>query len=339
VLSLRGVSVRYGERLAVSGVDLDVGPGEIVAILGPSGGGKSTLLRAVAGLEPLAAGRVEWRGEDLAAVAPHRRGFGLMFQDHALFPHRDVEGNVEFGLRMQGAGADERRRRVREALDLVGLTGLERRDIATLSGGERQRVAFARTLAPRPRLVMLDEPLGSLDRDLHDRLLGELATILDRTGAPALYVTHDHDEAFELATRVALVRAGRIVQTGSAEELWDAPADEWVATFLGFGPAVDACAVGGAVETPWGRLVTTAPPGAGDLRVVVRPGAWRVEAGDGIPSTVRASTFRGDRREVVVTVDGRDAPPVRLATDARVAVGDRVALRADPAGVVCFPRR
>jgi thiamine transport system ATP-binding protein len=234
-LLVEAVSVMFGARRVLDGVDLGVEPGETVALLGPSGSGKSTLLRAIAGLEPLEAGRMTFAGDDLAGVPPHRRGFGFMFQDGALFPHRDVRGNVEFGLRMAGMRAPERDARVDEVLALVGLGGLGERRVSKLSGGEQQRVALARTLAPRPRFVMLDEPLGSLDRLLHDRLVDDLRALLRAANLPALVVTHDHAEARALAQRVALLRDGRIVAQGTWSELAGAPRDEWVAAFLGLG--------------------------------------------------------------------------------------------------------
>jgi thiamine transport system ATP-binding protein len=232
-LRVEGAAVVLGGRRVVDDVDLVVAAGETVALLGPSGSGKSTLLRAVAGLEPLVAGRISFAGDDLAAVAPHRRGFGFMFQDGALFPHRDVRGNVEFGLRMAGLPTGEREARVDEVLALVGLTGLGERRVSKLSGGEQQRVALARTLAPRPRLVMLDEPLGSLDRLLHDRLVDDLRALLRAANLPVLVVTHDHDEARALADRVALLRDGRIVAQATLAELSSEPRDPWVAEFLG----------------------------------------------------------------------------------------------------------
>jgi thiamine transport system ATP-binding protein len=259
-LEVEAVSVVLGGRPILDGVDLGVGPGETVGLLGPSGSGKSTLLRAIAGLEPLEAGRISFAGEDLAGVAPHRRGFGFMFQDGALFPHRDVRGNVEFGLRMAGMRAAEREARVDEVLALVGLSGLGERRISKLSGGEQQRVALARTLAPRPRFIMLDEPFGSLDRLLHDRLVADLRALLRAASLPALVVTHDHDEARALAERVALLRDGRVVQQGTLLELASAPRDEWVASFLGLG--YDAGGAGGAGGAAGGVCGPGGEPGA-----------------------------------------------------------------------------
>lgn len=227
----RDPRVRDGWLVAVDGVSLGVGRGEVVALLGPSGCGKSSLLRAVAGLEPLAAGDVRWDGESVAAVPTHRRGFGLMFQDGQLFVHRDVAGNVAYGLaRLPRA---EQAERVAELLELVGLAGYERREVTTLSGGERQRVALARSLAPRPRLLMLDEPLSALDRALRERLTGEIAGILRRAGTTALYVTHDHAEARAVADRVGIMIAGRLEQVGTPDEVWAVPANAAVAHFLG----------------------------------------------------------------------------------------------------------
>lgn len=213
-------------------VELAVAQGEIVAVLGPSGCGKTTLLRAIAGLQPLDGGRITWDGEDLARVPTHARRFGLMFQDYALFPHRDVGGNVGFGLRMAHRSAADIDQRVGDVLAVVGLAGFEHRRIDTLSGGEQQRVALARSLAPEPRLLMLDEPLGALDRVVRERLLGELPGLLRRLGTTALYVTHDHSEAEALADRVAVMRAGRVEQVGRPEELRAEPASEFVAEFF-----------------------------------------------------------------------------------------------------------
>lgn len=233
-LRISGAVVTYGRTTAVDRVDLDVHRGEVVALLGPSGCGKSSLLRAVAGLEPLGAGTLTWDGADMRPVPVHRRGFGLMFQDGQLFPHRDVAGNVAYGLQMAGLPRRAQQERVAELLDLVGLAEHAHRSITALSGGEQQRVALARALAPRPRLLLLDEPLSALDRALREHLSTELHDILRTAGTTALYVTHDHDEAFTVADRVALMRAGRLVQTGSPAQLWAHPVDADAAQFLGY---------------------------------------------------------------------------------------------------------
>ena len=241
-LSLRGLRVVYrGTRgaarvTAVDGVDLDVSRGETVALLGPSGCGKSSLLRAVAGLEDLAGGTVMWDGRDVVRVPVHRRGFGLMLQDGQLFPFRDVAGNVAYGL--TGLPRRERRPRVEEMLELVGLPGYGPRDIATLSGGQAQRVALARSLAPRPRLLLLDEPLSALDRALREQLAVDLREILAGQGMTALYVTHDHGEARVVADRVGVMDAGRLLRLDAPEALWADPGDETVARFLGLQGAV-----------------------------------------------------------------------------------------------------
>ncbi len=231
-LSVRGIVKRFGTTLALNSVDLDAEDGETVAVLGPSGCGKSTLLRVIAGLEQADAGRVLWRGTDITDQPAHERSFGFMFQGYALFPHRTVAQNVAFGLRMRGVDPTEQRRRVRQALEWVGLGDFGDRRIEGLSGGEQQRVALARTLAPDPGLVMLDEPLGALDRRLRERLVSEIDQLLRDRGSTALYVTHDHDEAAAASDRVAVMRAGVIVQMGTYEEIRRAPADPWVREFL-----------------------------------------------------------------------------------------------------------
>lgn len=232
-LEIRDVAVRYGVSTAVDGVSLTVALGEVVALLGPSGCGKSSLLRAVAGLEPLAGGSVRYDGEDLAGVPVHKRRFGLMFQDGQLFPHRDVRRNVAYGLETQGLTRAERDERVSTLLDLVGLAGYEQRAVPTLSGGEQQRVALARALAPRPRLLLLDEPLSALDRQLRERLAGEVRSALVETGTTAVFVTHDHAEAAAVADRIGVMDRGLLLQVAAPGELRAAPASDRVAEFLG----------------------------------------------------------------------------------------------------------
>lgn len=227
------LGVSYGETQAVQNVSCRLASGRRLAILGPSGCGKSSLLRVVAGLEPLASGRVVIAGQDQVNIPTFRRGLGLMFQDHALFPHLDVSGNVAFGLRMAKWPGPEIRTRVWEMLELVGLAAFAHAQVSDLSGGEQQRVALARTLAPRPRLVLLDEPLGSLDRAMREDLMVTMTDVFETTGATVIFVTHDQSEAFVLGDEVALMRAGSFQQVGTAKDLWSRPADRWVAQFLG----------------------------------------------------------------------------------------------------------
>lgn len=233
MLEIRSISKTFGTTVAVDELDLTVFDREVLALLGPSGCGKSTLLRIVAGLDTPDRGTVHWDGADITYLPTHERRFGLMFQSYALFPHRNVGENVGFGLRMLGLERDQIRERVSEALSWVDLAGFEGRPIDGLSGGEQQRVALARTLAPSPRLVMLDEPVGALDRRLRERLVIDTAGILRDRGATAIYVTHDHDEAAAVSDRVAIMRAGSIVQTGPLHEIREHPSDGWVADFVG----------------------------------------------------------------------------------------------------------
>lgn len=215
MLEVRDVSVSFEGRTVLAGTSLSVADGEIVALLGPSGSGKSTLLRVIAGLLPADSGDVLLDGAVINAVPTHRRNIGMVFQDEQLFPHRTVAQNIEFGLRMQRWDRSRRARRVDELLELIGLTGFGRRRVTDLSGGEAKRVALARTLAPSPRIVLLDEPLTGLDRDLHDQLAGEMARLLRAAGTTALHVTHDRDEADAVADRiVSLAELGHSIELG-----------------------------------------------------------------------------------------------------------------------------
>ncbi|MGE3618905.1 MAG: ABC transporter ATP-binding protein [Acidimicrobiia bacterium] len=334
-VELSGATVRFGAVTALDQVDLVVAPGEVLAVLGASGSGKSTLLRVVAGLQPLDAGRVLLGGVDQAGVAPHRRGVGLMFQDHALFPHRDVAGNVAFGLRMRGQRGRAVDRRVDDLLELVGLPGFGRRAVSTLSGGEQQRVALARALAPEPRVLLLDEPFGALDRALRDRLVGELAGLFRELGQTVVAVTHDQAEAFALGDRLAVVDAGRVVRVGPPDEVWSDPRSVAAARLLGLANIAEVAVHAGVARTPWGDAAV----GLGDGRhvVLVRPSAVRVAPeGPGVAGRVRRCVFRGDRREVRVEPPG--GPPVDAWVDVGTPVerGDEVRIRLDGAGVVAL---
>jgi thiamine transport system ATP-binding protein len=335
MLAVTELTVRYGALAAVSDVDLSVADGEVLALLGPSGCGKSTLLRAVAGLEPPAGGVVRWDDTDLADVPVHHRGFGLVFQDGQLFPQRDVAGNVAFGLRMRHVPAAQRRTRVAELLELVGLAGYERRRVTELSGGEQQRVALARALAPRPRLLLLDEPLSALDRALREQLAMDLAGVLRVAGATALVVTHDHDEAFTLADRVAVMRAGRIVQTGPPESVWRTPADEDTARFLGCGLFLPASVHDGVVTCELGSVPLPWAPD-GSVTLGLRPTALRLSE-NGVSGKLIRSVHRRDHVRLQVRLDDSDQLVDAVAGIAETP-GDRVHLTLDPDGLAVMRR-
>lgn len=352
-LAARDVVVNFGPVRAVDHVDLQVRQGEVVGLLGPSGCGKSTLLRAIAGLEPLTAGRVCWDGQDMVGVPVHRRSFGLMFQDGQLFPHRTVSANVAYGVQMAGWPRPQRRKRVEELLELVGLSGYGPRGITELSGGERQRVALARALAPRPRLLLLDEPLSALDRALRERLTLDLHDILRAAGTTALYVTHDHEESFTVADRVALMRSGRIVQEGDPAQVWRRPADPEAARFLGYSVVRDSdstvaisphalrvIAVAGAepergndasVPTPANRAGAGSPSSAAPAEEESGAMAGRVVNG-----RVRQVSFSRGRSLAQVILPGWGEQVATLDPGIRVAEGQTVHVRIDPHGVVDF---
>ncbi len=314
-VELRDVTVAFGDTVALSHVNLAVAPGEVVALVGPSGCGKTTLLRTVVGLTPLDRGRVLLGGEDVAHRRPDERAVGLMFQDDVLFPHFDVIGNVEFGLRMRSWSRAERRERALEMLELVGLAGFGARDAATLSGGERQRVGLARSLAPKPDVLLLDEPFGALDRPLRERLVDELGPLLAAQGVSAIGVTHDHDEAYALGDRVAVMIDGQIGAVGEPAEIWRNPRTAAVARFLGHRNTFSAA--------QW-RELTDKRVGAS---VVVRADRIRV---DGAPVTrgagaaltltgaVARRRFVDGSWELLVEVSA-DAPATKQLTDSTQA--------------------
>lgn len=235
MLSVRGIHRMFEDDPVLQGINLEISQGEILCLLGASGCGKTTLLRVIAGLEQPEQGDVLLNGQSVLGVPIHARDFGLMFQDFALFPHLNTAENITFGLKMRRVPPELQRKRLQEVLELVGLTGFEQRDVTRLSGGERQRVALARSLAPNPRLLMLDEPLGALDTQLRERLVTELRVIIKQAGVTAIYVTHDQREAFAVADRVALMNAGRLEQVGTPESVYRHPASVFVSRFLGLG--------------------------------------------------------------------------------------------------------
>ncbi|MFW2381866.1 MAG: ABC transporter ATP-binding protein [Acidimicrobiales bacterium] len=317
-LAVSNLSVTIGTTPILQDVSFTAPDGSVLAVLGPSGSGKSTLLRAIAGFVP-ASGTVELGRNDVTDVPPHRRGIGLMFQNHALFPHLSVTDNVAFGLVEAGWAPAERAARVDELLELVELPRFGHRSVSHLSGGEAQRVALARALAPRPSLLMLDEPLGSLDRRLREGLVDELASLLRTVGTTALYVTHDQEEAAVVADQLLLLEAGSVVAAGDAQSLWRSPVTPWIARFLGH-PNVSDSAV----------IPITA--------LTVAPDGMAAAVPDGVVATVLSARF----------VDGRWRSTVRLheslnglgglamETDKQLPIGGTVTIRVDQSQVHRF---
>jgi spermidine/putrescine transport system ATP-binding protein len=284
----------YEGQPLLRGISFSLAAGETICLLGASGSGKSTILRIIAGLEQAEAGEVRWEGHSLSQVPVHQRNFGLMFQDYALFPHLTVFENVAFGLRIQHWLENQIKLRVREVLEQVNMSAFETRGVGELSGGEQQRVALARALAPRPRLLMLDEPLGALDRALRESLLDELRMVLHRTGIPAIYVTHDQQEAFTIADRIILLHEGHIAQVGTPSDVFAKPANGWVARFLGLGNVIEGHATASGVETPFGEVLIKCALKAGEkVTLLLRPSAEIVEKGETLTGKVADVVFHG----------------------------------------------
>jgi len=339
MLELSNIYKSYDGAPLLTGISFSVSPGETVCLLGASGSGKSTLLRIVAGLEQPEQGTVCWDGADLASTPTHQRNFGLVFQDYALFPHLSVADNVAFGLHMQSLPAEEIRLRVTNMLDKVNLAGFEPRRVTDLSGGEQQRVALARALAPRPRLLMFDEPLGALDRALKDDLLDELRRLLHASGIPAIYVTHDQSEAFAVADRILLLHEGRIIQGGAPDDVSAHPALAWVARFLGLGNLLEG-RVQAAARGGW-RVGTD----AGDF-VVVCGDAHR--AGETVHLLVRRrqvrpaadGNLRGRVADVVFQQDGFKVTlenGLFFYLEEAPKIGEEIRLEVPPSAVQCLP--
>jgi ABC-type Fe3+/spermidine/putrescine transport system ATPase subunit len=344
MLTIEDIHKSYTGTEVLRGVSLELPAGAIMALLGPSGCGKTTLLRVVAGLERADSGAILLDGERIDEVPAHLRGFGMMFQDYALFPHMDVAANVAFGLRMRRLGRAEIAARVAEVLELVGMSSYGRRRIFELSGGERQRVALARALAPGPRLLMLDEPLAALDRALRERLQDELSTVLRQVGVMAIYVTHDQEEAFALADHVALLNAGRLEQAGPPEAIYRRPASLWAARFLGLRNVVPGVSLGnGRITTAFGDLVGVAmgdlAPGVAAAAVIAPDAADLV--GDhggqnGISGELGSAQFRGRHYRVQLLGAGR--PPLDMDMgELPGRVGEQIALRLSPERVLIYP--
>ncbi|HWV84610.1 MAG TPA: ABC transporter ATP-binding protein [Capillimicrobium sp.] len=335
MLALDGISKAFGPVTAVDAASLHVGRGEFVALLGPSGCGKTTALRVVAGFERPDAGTVAIDGRTVAGpgtfVAPERRHVGMVFQDYALFPHLDVLANVGFGLTRAGREA-----RAREVLDFVGLGDLGDRYPSELSGGQQQRVALARALAPEPALVLLDEPWNAIDPLLRAEMRTELATLLSAAGVTVVLVTHDREEAFTLADRIAVMREGRIVQVATPEELYFAPADRWTAEFVGAANILPGTRSGTVVSTPVGAFPAPATAAEGAVDVLVRPELVGLEVDANAEGEVVERTFLG--HDVFYRVRLPDGTTVRSQRPSNEAVplGARVRVTVHDGRVVTF---
>ena len=326
-VELQQVTKRFGDVLAVERLELDVRGGELLAVLGPSGCGKTTTLRMLAGFERPDAGRVLLDGADVTDLPPHRRNLNTVFQQYALFPHMTVAENVAFGLRQHGVSGDERTRRLAEGLEMVKLGAYGARRPAELSGGQQQRVALARALVNRPAVLLLDEPLGALDRGLREQMQVELKTLQATIGTTFVYVTHDQDEALSMADRVAVMNRGRIVQLDTPEAVYDLPATGFVAGFVGRQNFLD-----GQVQAD-GVLATTVGPVAGRWvgdepaagtagRAAIRPEVVeltddRPVEGGGLEATVVGCSVIGDVVQVVIRLDSGDEIVARRSRDGR----------------------
>ena len=339
-LTLEDVSRRYGEVLALDGVSVDISPSEVLCLLGPSGCGKSTLLRVAAGIERPSSGRILLDGHEVAGpdnfVPPEKRGIGLMFQDFALFPHLSLLDNVAFGLK--SLTRTEAKREARAALERVGLAHYAGEYPHILSGGEQQRVALARAIAPRPSVLLMDEPFSGLDTRLREQMREETLAILHETRATAIVVTHDAEEAMRMGDCVALMRQGRIVQAGKALDLYRAPKDILAARTFSELNELAARIEGGNAATPLGRFAANGVPDGADAIVCVRQRGVRLRgAGQGVPGRVLDARFLGDVALVEVAVQGLDAPLfARIAESDVPPQGTEVGVVIEPGAVLVF---
>jgi ABC-type Fe3+/spermidine/putrescine transport system ATPase subunit len=334
-LILDGVSKRFGETIAADGVSIELRRGQVLALLGPSGSGKTTTLRLLAGFETPDAGRIVVDGEDVTRVPPAARRFGMVFQHYALFPHLDVGQNVAFGLESLGVKGEALRSRVAESLRLVELEGFERRRVGELSGGQQQRVALARAIAPEPRVLLLDEPLSNLDPTLRERTRREIRGVIERVGITTVIVTHEQDEAFDLGQIVAVLRAGRVEQVGSPDQLYSQPANPFVARFVGRSSALEVTVVErssshtviGVAGGSWRLPLAASLPVGGKALLIARPEAMRLDAPDngGVTGRVIERRFTGASAYYTVLLsDGRsievEARPEAARPDSVVGV-------------------
>ena len=331
MLELRNLVKSYESKPLLRDISFTVAEGETVCLLGASGSGKSTILKMISGLDFPESGHILFNGIDLAQTPPHLRDFGLVFQDYGLFPHLNVFDNVAFGLKIRNLPTDQIQLRVAALLEQVNLTGFEKRKVTDLSGGEQQRIALARALAPQPRLLMFDEPLGALDRAMKEDLLNELRLILHKTKIPAIYVTHDQEEAFAIADRILVLHEGVIIRDGTPDELWKDPQSAVVAKFLGIGNVIEGEITrmnddGGRmnVQTAFGSFAVECDQPLsekGKIQLLITAGD---EEGEEIKLTVDDVLFKRDQFEVKgrggLIIHMKDAPRVGQVVTVKVQV-------------------
>lgn len=336
-LDVQGISRRFGEVAALEGVSLVARRGEIVCLAGQSGCGKSSLLRIIAGVDRPDSGTIVLDGEEIEGAvhaAPEVRRVGLIFQDYALFPHLNVTDNILFGLKH--FARVEAERRCNEAIERLGLQHLAKRYPHMLSGGEHQRVALARALAPSPRVLLMDEPFSNLDRKLRDDIRNETLSLLRKLGTTVIMVTHDPEEALSAGDSIILMRAGRIVQTGSSSDLYDHPNSVYAAEFFCDFNKIPGICRGGFIETPLGRAAALGRPD-GEAVLYVRPHALAIGGNEGVVAKVMECRLRGEIEEITFTLAGIAQPLRRRSTDrSGLASGQQVKISADPAGTFVF---
>jgi spermidine/putrescine transport system ATP-binding protein len=326
-VELRGVARKIGNQTVLDGVDLSIARGEFFSLLGPSGCGKTTSLRLVAGFDEPDAGQVFVDGDDMAGVPPYRRDVNTVFQSYALFPHMTVAGNVAFGLEMQGVAKADVDARVAEALDMVKLGGFGDRRPSQMSGGQQQRVALARAIVRRPKVLLLDEPLGALDLKLRRGMQIELKRLQRRLGTTFVYVTHDQEEALTMSDRIAVMDKGRVLQIGAPAEIYERPTSRFVADFLGEANLLDAetTAEGVRIAGVVVRAPTEQKAAGTKSTLCVRPERVTLAAsGDGLPGVVEDAIYAGGEAKYVVRLDDGQALTVRGPAEAMRRPGERV---------------
>lgn len=343
-LAVENIVKHYDNQMLLDGVSFEILQNETVCLLGPSGSGKSTLLRIVAGLELPESGRVIWQGEDITEKPPHQRNFSFMFQDYALFPHLTVKENIAFGLRMRGRSAKEINPVVDRSLTMVRMNAFGERRVSDLSGGEQQRVALARALAPQPGLLMLDEPLGALDRALREHLLGELRSLLKEVDIPVIYVTHDQQEAFSIADRLLVLHDTQILQSGAPSEVYARPASPWVADFFGFDNQIEGCVSSGSpllIDTPIGQVLSNGDGGRfsrnDNVVLVLKPDALRLQSKEeknAFSGEVMDCIFSGGHFKVQVGMD--NAMKFEFELEREFSRGQKISFTLDPDSILCY---